>query len=216
MEDLFSRYQLSFESLAKYIRGTWDPEKSPSLEAIRDSLSDGQIASKLWVIDELSNVESLVRWAKLYPKSYGVFGGWTGLQCRFIIDYLSPGAVTNIELVQSLEHINYCTMAGFDKFRFIHADMFDFDYEANNFDVYVNTSTEHIPSVSDWVKRIPGSKIVCVQSNNFFECNQHVNCVNSADEFLEDLLKAGNVRNILYTGTMKLPIYDRYMIIAAT
>jgi hypothetical protein len=106
-------------------------------------------------------------------------------------------------------------MTGFDGFRFVHADMFKFDY-SQEFDVYINTSTEHIPSVSDWAKRIPANKIVCIQSNNYFACDQHINCVSSLLELEKQLFKSGNVKEILYQGVLKLPIYDRYMMIATT
>ena len=213
IEELFSKYKLDFRILSDYIRATYDATamRGIPLNVIKDSLSDGQTASKLWVVDELG------KFLTIKEKSIGVFGGWVGLLCRFLVEMIGTPKIANIELDETLKLINNYVMLGHqDKFRFIHTDMYAFPYNDDQFDVYVNTSGEHIPSLKQWIEMIPVGKIVCIQSNNFFSHEQHINCVNNVEELEAQALSAANVKNVVYRGTMKLPIYNRFMIIALT
>ena len=212
-EELFEKHKLSFFTLSSYIQATYDPEISKTLgfDVVRDSLSDGQTASKLWVVDEVS------KFLEFRDKSICVFGGWVGLLCRFFIDLAGTKSIANVEIDGSLEKINQCVMSGHqDKFQFIHSDMYEFPYDDKQFDVYVNTSGEHIESLKDWIEMIPKGKIVCIQSNDYFSHPQHINCVNNVEELEAHALSAANVKDVVYRGTMKLPIYNRFMIIALT
>lgn len=212
-EELFKKHKLSFYTLSSYIQATYDPEVSKTLgfDVVRDSLSDGQTASKLWVIDELS------KFLNFNEKSVCVFGGWVGLLCRFFIDLARTKKICNVEIDSSLALVNQYVMAGHqDKFQFIHSDMYEFPYNEQQFDVYVNTSGEHIESLKEWIEMIPNGKIVCIQSNDYFSHPQHINCVNTVEELEAQALSAINVKNVVYRGTMKLPIYNRFMIIALT
>ena len=211
--DLFSRYKLNYHTLSLYICATYDKEVTQSLdfEAVRDSLSDGQTASKLWVIEEVG------RFLDIKDKSVCIFGGWVGLLGRFFFDYLKSKQVANVEIDGTLRKVNSYLMAGYeDRFEFIHSDMYEFDYASKDFDIYVNTSGEHIESLKEWIEMIPEGKIVCIQSNDYFSHPQHINCVNTAMELTEKVLEAKNVKNVIYTGTLPLPIYNRFMTIALT
>jgi len=212
-EQLFEKHKLSFFTLSSYIQATYDPEVSKNLDfsAVRDSLSDGQTASKLWVVDEVS------KFLNFREKSICVFGGWVGLLCRLFIDVSGVKSVTNVEIDGTLEKVNQYVMSGHqDKFQFIHSDMYEFPYKEQEFDVYVNTSGEHIPSLKEWIEMIPAGKIVCIQSNDYFSHPQHINCVNNVTELESLILEANNVKNTVYRGTLELPIYNRFMVIALT
>lgn len=212
-EYLFNKYQLSFDTLSSYIAATYDPEimRTLGFDAVRDSLSDGQTASKLWVVDQLC------MFLGIQNKSVCVLGGWVGLLCKFIADYGKVASITNVELDGSLETINRRIMGGSkSKFDFCFADMYEFDYDQKQFDIYINTSGEHIPSLKEWIEKIPEGKIVIIQSNDFFSHPQHINCVDSIQELIEKVEQADNVKNIIYRGTMKLPIYNRFMVMLTT
>ena len=211
--DLFAKYKLDFHTLSGYISATYNPEVMANLDfaAVRDSLSDGQTASKLWVVDVLS------QFLEIKSKSVGVFGGWVGILCRFLYDFVGVKSVDNIEIDGTLEKVNQIVMGRFfERSKFIHSDMYDFDYEANQYDVYINTSGEHIPSLKEWIEKIPAGKIVIIQSNDFTSHPQHINCVASEQELEEKISEASNVKNVVYRGVMKLPIYNRFMVVAIT
>ena len=48
-----------------------------------------------------------------------------------------------------------------------------------------------------------------LQSNNFFEVPEHVNCVNNVDEFKI----IAPMTRVLYSGELELPKYKRVMLI---
>ena len=113
------------------------------------------------------------------------------------------------------------------RFKSITQDIMDVDYDehtwqywsnANNRmsypivdspDTIINTSCEHIANFTAWYDKIPDGKLVVLQSNNFFEVEEHVNCVNSIEEFA---VKAP-MQNILYSGELEFPKYKRFMLI---
>ena len=52
-------------------------------------------------------------------------------------------------------------------------------------DLIINTSCEHIDdnTYSIWLSYVPSNTLVVLQSNNMFRVKDHINCVNSLDEF---------------------------------
>lgn len=93
-------------------------------------------------------------------------------------------------------------------FKFITADARSFLLADNtDYDLIINTSCEHMnydmkPII--WNKK----PIYAFQSNNY-EVPSHVNCKNS----LEDFTESSGILNIYYSGILKFPKYDRYMVI---
>ena len=76
-------------------------------------------------------------------------------------------------------------------------------------DTFINTSCEHIENFTNWFNLIPLNKLVALQSNNYFEIEDHVNCVNSLDKFKQQ----ASLSNIIYEGELELEKYTRYMLI---
>ncbi len=74
-------------------------------------------------------------------------------------------------------------------------------------DTVINTSCEHIENFSKWYDLIPDGKLVVLQSNNFFDVEEHVNCVSNIKEFAE----MTPMSNVLYEGELPLDKYTRYM-----
>ena len=73
----------------------------------------------------------------------------------------------------------------------------------------INTSCEQIENFSEWYDLIPNDKLVVLQSNNYYEVEEHVNCVKDIKEF-------GNMARMtgpLYAGELELPKYKRFMLI---
>ena len=207
---LYEKYPLNLRAITKYISGTWTDMLQ--LEQLRDSLCTGQIASKLWLIDCIkNNIENT------HLKTFGIFGGWTGILARFMFEYLNPRHIANIEIDNSLRAINYRLMSndddsGFEcQYSFINCDMYKFDFNERKFDIYVNTSCEHIPVLKDWVSKIPKGKTVFLQSNNFVH-EQHINISASITDFERKAVESDNVKEIFYRGSLMLPDFERYML----
>ena len=52
--------------------------------------------------------------------------------------------------------------------------------------------------------------LVCLQSNNYYEVDSHINCKDT----LEDFIKSLPLKNIMYSGEKRYKNeYDRFMVI---
>ena len=71
----------------------------------------------------------------------------------------------------------------------------------------INTSCEHIPNFAEWYNKLPYNVLIVLQSNNYFEVNEHVNC--SAD--LNNFSRQTPLNNVLYEGSLELEKYTRFM-----
>jgi hypothetical protein len=74
-------------------------------------------------------------------------------------------------------------------------------------DTIINTSCEHIQDFSKWYNCIPNGKLVILQSNDYFEIDEHVNCSKSISQFS----KSCPMRETLFEGELFLPKYTRFM-----
>lgn len=182
------------------------------IEAIRNSKDvnrtlenfwKGQLRSKEWLIKELGNYIK-------EPVTIDIFGGWHGVLASLLFQTDYPiVSIRNVDIDPTCEDIAI-TMNRLEydqrRFRAITGNMCNLRCDA---DVAINTSCEHI-SQDDyemWLTCLPQNALVVLQSNNY-KIEEHVRTAESIDEFIEQ----SNI-NVLFSGTLNLPMYDRYMII---
>ena len=93
-------------------------------------------------------------------------------------------------------------------FKVVSIEEFD---KYRKFDVVICTSCEHLePKLLDsMLYKVKAGALIILQSNNYFEVKEHINCHKSLDDFDKSL----KLNTTLYKGTLKLDKYDRYMII---
>ena len=101
--------------------------------------------------------------------------------------------------INSFKHIN--------RFMAITEDIHNLDY--TKCDTIVNTSCEHIKNFSDWYDNIPDNKLLVLQSNNMSDWHEHINCVESLEEFKQQCY----ISNLLYSGELENEEFTRYMLI---
>jgi hypothetical protein len=179
----------------------------PSYHELRDALSTGQIESKLWVLQEFKHVLTA-------PKPYKVLvvGGWLGILPRLLFNHFgySMGHITSIDIDPRCEEIARkinLPYTNVGRFSAETADMVGYDY--SNYDIVINTSCEHLSNVNRWIKSLPiGTKIVA-QSNNAKHISDHVSCVYSLTEFVNQL----QLSEIEFQSQLDLVMYTRYMVI---
>ncbi len=194
-------------------------------EIWNDCFSRGQLRSKLWLVHELKKCNADLGTVFLCA-------GWYATLAVMLFQ-------SNIKLlnVRSFDIDDTCVDIAetfnkpwfVDQWRFksITQDIMDVDYDEHTWQYWsnannrmskpitdtpntiINTSCEHIENFAEWYDKIPDGKLVVLQSNNFFEVEEHVNCVNSIEEFA---VKAP-MQNILYSGELFLPDYTRFMLI---
>lgn len=94
-----------------------------------------------------------------------------------------------------------------DTVHFFEKNIHDVNYDA--VETVINTSCEHIVDFSDWYDKIPKGKVMALQSNNFFDCEGHINCHIDLDHFKTSV----PMDTYLFGGTLSFDEYDRFMII---
>jgi hypothetical protein len=190
-----------------------------------DCFSRGQLQSKLWLVDELKKCN--VNLGTVF-----LCAGWYATLATMLFESsIKVDKVRSFDIdpscVDIAEVFNKPWFVDQWRFKSITQDIMDIDYNkhtwqywsnANNRMSYpisdspntiINTSCEHIENFEEWYNRIPDGKLVILQSNNFFEIKEHVNCVESIEEFS---VKAP-MNNILYSGELDLSKYRRFMLI---
>jgi hypothetical protein len=171
---------------------------------IRDFVAKGQLASKLWASTMFNQHVKSSRVA--------VCGGWYGLLPAILLhnNHEKRNIFTSIDIDANCAAIANSFNAEHyfsGEFYADTQDMYQLDY--SNYDVIINTSCEHIADLTAWLATIPSGKRVMLQSNNFYECDQHINCVNSMSEFKSQIGPAC----VITTGTLVMPNYTRFMIL---
>jgi len=173
---------------------------------VLDSYNEGQWQSKIWAVEELN---------KFIDNSYkecAIIGSWYGLFSYLLAESGFNKTILNIEIddvcnkiakqLKIHDNINYKTVDGIEDFK-----------NHNFFDrIVVCTSCEHIDNEELYFtfKQKNPNMLMCLQSNNYYEVDSHINCYDT----LEDFIKSLPLKNILYAGTKNYKNkYDRFMVI---
>lgn len=172
-----------------------------------ESFWKGQVFSKIWLI------ESLNQFTNSAPNKIVIHGGWNGVLSSLLFNSDIPvESITSIDIDPNCENIARTVnkrqeMQG--KFYSITEDMKSFDYDEKP-DIVINTSAEHVSDavLIEWFMKIPKHALVAIQSNNFFELEEHVNCVNSVEELAEKFPLSE-----FYCYSFETEKYTRYMVI---
>ena len=188
-----------------------------------DCSSRGQLESKLWLIRELSELQ-------LDLGIVFLCAGWYSTLATMIFESdIKVDRIRSFDIDDSCysiaETFNKPWVKDEWRFKATTQDIFDIDFNLHTYTVkradgstceltespntIINTSCEHIENFSDWYAKIPQGKLVVLQSNNFYEVEEHVNCVGTVEEFKN----LAPMENILYSGELELPKYKRFMLI---
>jgi len=196
-----------------------------NIEIDKDCFSRGQLESKLWLVKELEKLD--VELGIVF-----LCAGWYATLATMLFE-----SNVNVDKVRSFdidpttidiaEVFNKPWFMEKWKFKALVEDIHNIDYSehtwqfwsnANNRmskeitdvpDTIINTSCEHITNFKEWYTKIPKGKLVVLQSNNYYEIDEHVNCVSNVQEFK----KMAPMSQLLYSGKLKLPKYTRFMLI---
>jgi hypothetical protein len=187
-----------------------------------DSFSDNQFASKGALIDAVNRLNILNK-----ESTVVIWGSWYG-------SILIPSLADKVKKVISIDLDNTPLQIAknqlFKKYKnvdYICDDVFKTcrkQYLDTN--LIINTSCEHMPPMKEWKWFGPGALkedgilgkdpklssncYFAFQSNNMFGIEGHVNCVNSLEEFKDQMPKRAK---ILYEEEVKDTRGTRYMLV---
>lgn len=172
-----------------------------------ESFWKGQIHSKLWLIENLKKI------VEDKPNRIVIHGGWNGVLAALLFNSdISIEHITSVDIDSTCKETAYTVNKRYEmegRFSAITGDMKDFDYNENS-DIVINTSAEHVSDavLTEWFTKIPKNTLVAIQSNDFFDLEEHVNCVNSAEKLLEKFPLANS-----HCYSFETEKYTRYMVI---
>lgn len=176
-------------------------------DRVLESFWKGQVGSKIWLIENLKKYVE-------YPRGYrvAIYGGWNGVLANLLFNSgIGMDFITSLDIDPDCEEVastinKVHEMRG--TFRAVTADMCE--YTVEDADIAINTSCEHITQeqYEKWLSNQPKGTLIILQSNNYKDLKEHVNCKDKLEEFENSC-----GLNIVWSGTLKLPKYDRYMII---
>jgi hypothetical protein len=174
-----------------------------------ESFWKGQIKSKIWLIENL-----MVHVASI-DNNIVIHGGWNGVLASLLFQSsIKTNNIISVDIDPTCEDISR-TMNKIEdmlgKFKAITCSMDDYQYEYFP-DIVINTSCEHITqdTYNKWLKKIPSKSIIVLQSNNYFELDEHIRCANDITEFIDQ----SNIK-VWSSSIMELPKYNRFMIIGS-
>jgi hypothetical protein len=185
------------------------------LKRVLDSMNRSQLESKLWIVNELSEL-------MLFPKSVALLGGW---YANYIVPLLIEHGVElihNFEIDEDAKAISYKFNKTYkDKKQYkcdILNTMFDSVWNKQKktepvFDFIINTSCEHMFPMRrfrELNKKLSGNPIYVLQSTNEDKYEDHINCVSGPEELAEQ----AELTNVVYSGTKVLDNgMNRFMVI---
>lgn len=197
-------------------------KEDPSLEeSLLDSFSHNQIGAKTALLESVDKLEILNK-----ESTVVMWGGWYG---SVIIPKLANRVkkIINIDLDEKTTKISKKLFSNYDNVDYICANIFDKclkSYLKTN--LIINTSCEHMPPMKEWKWFGPGAikednvsgkepKLssncyFAFQSNNMFGIEGHVNCVNSLQEFKDQMPERAE---ILFEEEIEDTRGTRYMLV---
>ena len=213
------------EGLRRIIRASsFSDNKNTIIDNLIRFSSRGQLESKSWLLRILKEKEQ---------QDLGtvfVCAGWYGLLPFFLLNDkdFSIKQVFNFEIdplsVSISEDLNRKSVKNNWKFKATLKDILKLNYQRADFktlkasgepqrllvspETVINTACEHIPHFEKWWRLLPKNKRIILQSNDFFESKDHVNCVSSLQEF-----KKQAPLDLIYEGELHLEKYTRFMLI---
>ncbi len=211
---------LSIEVNSQYI-SAFKYFYSENIEYDSDCFSRGQLSSKLWLVNELKTLD-------LDLGTVFLCAGWYAtLAVMLFENELKIDKIRSFDIdpgcADIAERFNKPWEIDDWKFKATTADILNLNYNKTIYkvskpdgtsatltdvpDTIINTSCEHIENFNQWYESIPNGKLLILQTNDYFDIEDHVNCSNS----LEDFANITPMKNCLYEGELELPKYRRFL-----
>ncbi len=182
---------------------------------VADSMNESQLVSKLWLVEELSNLN-------VKPVNISLLAGWFA---QYIVPLLYDNIesiewIENFEMDRDIKRVAYKFNTRYkkdDKYKVsIRNVMFGnlISLSSPTFDTVINCSCEHMYPMSKFRELkntgVDDNTLYILQSSNDTQYDDHINCVDDADELADQ----ANLVDILYAGEKLLPNgMTRFMVI---
>ena len=203
-----------------------DPSESAVVPDLNEFLSRGQIKSKMWLITEL-----ILGTGNAKLDNVIFYGGWYNFLAYDFFRSLNVDKIYSLDVNPDVisPSKRLCYQEAKDE-RFLPKSInvnkivwaegtmrIPVDQSVDNPSEYwdltdnasliVNTSCEHMDNT--WYDNIPKGTLVALQTNDYFDNDQHINCCKD----LNDAKSKYPMTSIMYSGTLETFLYNRFMLI---
>tara|TARA_B100001057_G_scaffold497547_1_gene601969 strand:- start:18641 stop:19246 length:606 start_codon:yes stop_codon:yes gene_type:complete len=166
----------------------------------------GQLRSKSWLVDHVEH-HCNVKNAKIV-----IYGGWYGVLSTMLFNSnLGIKHITSVDIDPKCKEIATTMNKRYEMEGRFTAVTEDMCTHTPNKDTYmvINTSCEHITQeqYNKWLSNIPDDVYIVLQSNNFKDHNEHINCMQDLGEF-----KRKSKLKVDLEEELELPKYKRFLI----
>ena len=192
-------------------------------EIWNDCFSRGQLQSKLWLVHELKK-------CNVDLGTVFLCAGWYATLATMIFESdIKVDKIRSFDIdettVDIAETFNKSWFENQWQFKALVEDIQDINYNEHTWQYWsnknnrmsypiidspntiINTSCEHIENFSEWYSKMPIGKLVILQSNDYFEVKEHINCSKSISQFS----RSCPMKETLFEGELFLPYYTRFM-----
>ena len=189
-----------------------------------DSLSENQFASKDWLVEKLNEYPHHYRYKTLDKKiDICILASWYGLLAYRLIENFKLKKINNIDCMDydpeaktvaktiwHQLHAENLKKGRLSYVKFIEQDIEKI--ESLHYPVVICTSCEHLKqdTIYNTIDKMEEHTLVVLQSNNYKEISQHVNCVDTVENFANQYVS--KLRNIKFYEK-DFGKYKRFMII---
>jgi hypothetical protein len=220
-DNRFSMYRLLNRSTSTALIPALKRLEDQDQAFYQDSISRGQLQSKLWLIDQVNKLD-------LDLGTVFLCAGWYAILALMLFE-----SGTKIDKIRSFDRDLDCESLAelFNrpwvidqwKFKASTMDVLDINYHGQTYtvrrndggseelydvpDTIINTSCEHIEEFRFWYEQIPEGKLVILQNNDYKDIPDHVNYCRD----LEDFSTQTPMQQCLYQGELALDKYTRFM-----
>jgi hypothetical protein len=182
-------------------------ERPWAIKRLEDSSTISQLQSKLWIATELEKLN-------LYYKKVALIGGWFAQYITpILIDNLNVDVVHNYDIDKDAQLISYKFNRRYkeqNKYQAFSKNVF-INSLREHYDMIINTSCEHMYHMKKFKElNLALNPIYILQSTNDTKYDDHINCVNSAEELIEQ----ADLKEIYFSGSKVLDNgMTRFMVI---
>ena len=189
-----------------------------------DSLSKNQFDSKDWLVEKLNEYPHHYRYKTLDKKvDVCLLASWYGLLAYRLIENFKLKKINNIDCIDydpqakavaktiwHQTHTENLKKGKLSYVKYIEQDIKDI--KNLDYPIVICTSCEHLdqPTIYDTISKLEEHTLVVLQSNNYREIAQHINCVDTVEDFANQYVS--KLRNIKFYEK-DFGKYKRFMII---
>jgi hypothetical protein len=203
-----------------------DNSESAVIPDLNDFLSRGQIKSKMWLITELIKGTNNQKLDNII-----FYGGWYNFMAYDFFKQLNVDKIYSLDVDPDVispskrlchqetkdgrflpKSVNVDKIVWDGKSMRVPTDQSDDNCSeywnlTDNASLIVNTSCEHMDST--WYNNIPKGTLVALQTNDYFDNEQHTNCCKD----LKEVKIKYPMTSIMYAGELDTFLYTRFMLI---